>query len=149
MDNTAEKLTPAPEIPLNQYLAIQVGPRESHAVAVEAFCTTAKMMGALFRRVETVGSLTVGMKSFLRMRTDLDRTRIREVLRKMVEVTGRGVVYVTDEGRYEVQFPLTVYGGRKGTVSSGSMHTLSLGPFVLYRGPKIKRWREINGFDPS
>lgn len=139
MDTPAEP-TPAPvEIPLPYHLAIQIQRGEHPAFVVEAFCVTAKMMKVLFRRVETLDVIQVGMQPFLRRRTDLDRERVGQVLQKLVEVTGRGVVYCQADGRYESRLGGKL-AGKTIPVSSTTMHTIPRGPQALYKGPKIKNW---------
>ena len=140
MDTPAEPTSAPVEIPLPNYLAVQLQRSEHPAFAVEALCTTAKMMKALFRRVETLDIIQVGMQPFLRMRTDLDRERLVLVLRKILEVTGRGVVYL-EGGTYRAQLSGKL-AGKVLPMSSATMHMVPRGPQALYKGPKIKRWEK-------
>jgi len=142
MDTPEASSLPVPEIALPYHLAVQVQRWENHIVAVEAFCATAKALGALFRRVETFGIIHVGMRPFLRMRTDLDPIRVKEVLQQLVKATSRGAVYALESGRYEVQFPPHEHGGRTGVVPSFYMYAKTEAPATLYRGPKIKKWEK-------
>lgn len=131
-----------PQIELNQYLAIQQRvPWENSAVAAEALCATAKMMGTLFRRVEVLDVIKVGGKPFVRMRTDLARDRVQKVLLALVGATDRAVVYSLPDGGYEAKFPASQLGGRTAMVSVTLMHSLPRGQQFLFRGPKIKNWR--------
>lgn len=134
--------SPPVEIPLNTYLAIQTRAGEHPAHPVHAFCETAKMLKVLFRRAETLDIIQVGGRLFVRVRTDLDRTRARQVLQKLAEVTHRGVVYLTDGGKYEVLFQDHRQAGVVAPVSSVLLHSVPRGPQALYRGPKIKGWEK-------
>jgi len=136
MSNTTTPVLPEPV--LSTYFAIQLQPRENPAVVVEAFCTAAKMLGTLFRRVETLDTIEVGMKPFLRMRSDIPTAS--SVLEQLFKATGRGYVVSRSDGKFEVQFPVTTLGGRRAEVSSYVMHTVPRGKPTMYRGPKIKFW---------
>jgi len=122
---------------LNNYFAIQMQPRENPIIAVEALCVTAKMMGILFRRVEVLDTIQIGMRPFLRVRSDLDRHPL--VLDQLLVATGRGYVAHLD-GKFVVQFPSTVHGGRRANFSATDMHLTPRGLPQMYRGPKIKHW---------
>lgn len=122
---------------LNTYFAIQLQPRENPIVAVEAFCVTAQMMKTLFRRIETLDVIQVGMRPFVRLRSDIGDAG--PVLRQLLAATNRGYI-VSNGGRFEAQFSAKDFGGRKADVSGVVMNTVPRGPQVMYRGPKIKNW---------
>lgn len=127
----------SPEIPLNTYFAVQIAPRESRHLVVEAVCKISKEVGHLFRRIEALDTFQIGSTTFLRMRSDM--TEDVAVMTKIREVTGRAVV-VRVNGKYEAQFPPNLYGGKIHPVSMVEMHSIPRGTNTLYRGPKIKHW---------
>lgn len=136
MSNTPSPLPPEPV--LSTLFAIQGKPKEHPSVAVEAFCTTAKMLGILFRRVEVQDTIEVGMRPFVRMKSDIPNAA--SVLEQLFKATQRGYVACRSDGKYEVQFPPNVLGGRRAEVSSMIMYTVPRTPPMMYRGPKVKNW---------
>jgi len=132
--------TPAPEPVLNTYLAVQLQPREASIVAVEAVCVTAKMLKILFRRIEVLDIIQVGMRPFVRLRSDMTTEQARVILAELCKATNRGVVACGPDGKFEVQFPPAIHGGKRAPFASLQMHTVPRGPQRLYRGPKIARW---------
>lgn len=134
-----------PEIQLRTYFAVQLSyTQEPYAKVVEALCQTAKGMGILFRRVETLDVIQLGMRPFLRMRSDVPEAKL--LLQRLHTETGRGIVYMTTGG-FEVQFPPNVLGGRIAPVSSLAMHGATRGQPMMWRGPKIKNW--VLQFQPA
>lgn len=128
-----------PEVQLRTYFAVQLNhPREPHAKAAEAVCVAAKALGLLFRRVETMDVLQIGMKPFLRMRSDLSDAKV--ILQRLHTDTARGIIYMLPEGCFEVQFPPNVMGGRIAPVSSTPMYMAPRGTSTMFRGPKVKSW---------
>lgn len=125
---------PPLDIALPYYFAVQIQPREAAVLAVEAVCTTAKMMGILFRRVEVVGLINLGGRNFVRMRSDL--ARASEVLTQLNSATNRGVMFPDGSSGMKV----LLSNGRSGTVEGWKLHVMSSGASTMYRGPKIKNW---------
>ena len=127
-----------PEPVLKTYFAIQIQPRESPILALEAFCTTSKMLGILFRRIEVLDTMEVGVKPFVRLRSDIPNAT--SVLEQLLKATQRGFIVARSDGKYEVQFPASVLGGRRAEVPTFSMHGSPRETPRMYRGPKIKHW---------
>lgn len=124
---------PIPES-LNSYFAVQLKDREVPHHVASAVLHAAKALGLLFRRLEVLDTLTVGVTAFVRMRADL--VNPFPVLDK-VYAEGRGVISVMKGGDYAVR----LFGGRIGKVPNLFMHAApKVGQARMYRGTKIKRW---------
>ncbi len=134
-------LTDATEVILNSYFAVQLKLREDPAKVVETVCLRARSMGILFRRIERLDTFTLGTRSFLRLRSDLSRSK--EVLLALATAEGRGVVYPTADSKFE-----TFVAGRTVPFSAAIMHLVPRGSVQMFRGPKVKNWtRQFPGLE--
>ena len=132
VDACAVTSMPLDVIPLGTYIAVQLGHGEdTHRVAA-LYMKTAKGL-PLFRRLEVLDTMTLGMSAYVRMRTD-DPNPV-PILDRLYDA-GRGVIHVA-AGEYMVRIP----GGRFGKVPSLTMiGSAKPGQARLYRGTKIKLW---------
>src|SRR4051812_47712913 len=122
------------DILLPTYFGLQMTRNETPHDVVKAFLDTSKAVRALLRRVEVLDTISVGVSSFIRLRTDLDNPSV--ILERLRET--RGVIQC-EARTYTVKLP----GGRTGPMSTLTMHAEPKpGNQRLYKGTKIKGWED-------
>jgi hypothetical protein len=127
-------IPPPLDEPLSTFFAIERKPREEIGDVVAAVLRAAKDCGVLFRRLEVLDTLTLGVTSYTRMRTEL--VNPFSILDKLY-AGGRNVICSMQGGEYVVR----MVGGRMGKISNIIMHaTPRLGQSRMFRGTKFKYW---------
>ena len=124
---------PKPEVVGETWFAIQTE-YERPSELVKIILTAANSERILFRRLDTLGTFTVGRHTFLRMKADHpDLAKVfRRLVREHCLVTG-GI------GGYSVTLP----DGRFGKVPASTMHTLPSATIrKQYLGTKMKHWQQ-------
>jgi hypothetical protein len=122
------------DIKLPTLFAVELlrGERPHHVA--EAVIRAGKKCGKLFRRLEVLDMISLGMRSFIRFRSDLTSPVVLE----QVLTEGRGVVRNHGTLGFEVRFP-----SRQGKVPGFMMYEATRpGIQRMYRGPKIKGWEK-------
>lgn len=117
------------------FAAVEMLPGESAGHIVKAVAVEAASRKHRFAKLEVFATFTLLRGNFLRFRTDLDRTKLAEVLEALLS-SGRGVVYA-EGSAFQAKLP----SGRAGSVPLTMMTSIAAPGFgQIYRGPAIQFW---------
>ncbi len=120
------------DIPLTTHFAVQILSGESDQEIAFTILQASKKLGRLFRRLEVIGTHSIGVTPFLRFRAD--PVDIAKILQGVQD--DRGIITL-GSGGYKVRLP----DGRTGSVSTLAMHApVTVGRQRMFKGTKIKGW---------
>jgi hypothetical protein len=123
------------DIDLSTYFAVQSTRYETSHDVAKAVMMASKTAQVLFRRLESLDTMSVGTSTFIRFRADLGTPR---AVFGALLAGGRGVIECQGK-TYVVKLP----GGRSGPMNTLTMHAEPKpGNQRMYRGTKIKSWED-------
>lgn len=133
---TPKKKKPKPELVGETWFAVQmeyVNPDE----LVEIVLLAANSERVLFRRLDTLGTFTVGRYTFLRMKAD--HPDLSKVFKRLEREQPDRCLVTGGPGGYAVRLP----DGRFGKVPASTIHTLPSATLRKeYLGTKMKHWHQ-------